>query len=902
MSTAAQTFRVFVSSTFADLRAERDALQREVFPRLRELCTLGGARFQAIDLRWGVTEEAGLDQRTMAICLEEIDRCQRMTPKPNFVVLLGDRYGWRPLPREIPAGEHERVKTWAAEHGTSKDRERLARWYELDENAIDPVFFLRPRTEEFEDRTAWAGEERELHDLLMRTTDDLGPHERLRYTLSATEQEIVRGSPKAAGHMFSYLRQLQSSGGAPLASDLPAGDAAKDFLDLVETAAGFVLDETANDRIQELKERLRTDASNPHHDYTASWDGSGATMDRIGHLPSRLDACLDLLVDQPDAVDELIAMIRSKYTPADDAASEQKADGLCIDVWIDLASVILDEMASAATVKPLDREIDAHRRFGLERIAFADEAHAEEFFVGRSEVLGSIRRYLLAPDRKLLAVVGDPGSGKSSLLAKAVKDAREEGEKPPGAVIVERYIGATPESSDIRALLSSVAQEIANQYERPVPEANDYQGVVRELRRLLDEAPSAERPLWLVLDALDQLSSGQRAQELIWLPAAPPPHVAIVVSTLDGHDCHAALQAKRPEPQIESLGNLSKDEGTRLLRSWLARAGRNPKQFDRVIERFMASDGSPLYLKLAFEEARRWRSEEPAAHTDLSVGVDALIKNDVFTRLADKRRGHGSELVEGSLGLLAASRFGLAEDELLDLLSADTAVMAEFGASPSADKVDTLPVVVWSRLYLDLEPYLNERESEGVVVLGFFHRQLREAAENTYANVQTAPARHAALGTYFRRRSDPTGDGAWTGGYARGLGELPFHLTEAGEARSQELFDTLTDFTFLERKATDVGVEPHDDGTITYTGVYALQEDLERALEATGDGEDAGDGRRPLIITATDFRDGAGHMIRCPWCNTAFPFTEDWRGAERPCVSCRGPLKLNEFIVPEPAT
>ena len=73
------TFRVFISSTFSDLVAERNALQEKVFPRLREFCQNHGARFQAIDLRWGVSEEAALDQQTMNICLEELRRCQRIT-------------------------------------------------------------------------------------------------------------------------------------------------------------------------------------------------------------------------------------------------------------------------------------------------------------------------------------------------------------------------------------------------------------------------------------------------------------------------------------------------------------------------------------------------------------------------------------------------------------------------------------------------------------------------------------------------------------------------------------------------------------------------------------------------------------------------------------------------------
>ena len=77
MPIATRTFRVFVSSTFEDLKEERNVLPREVWPKLRALCEQHGARFQAIDLRWGVRDEAALDQKTMDICLREIERCAR---------------------------------------------------------------------------------------------------------------------------------------------------------------------------------------------------------------------------------------------------------------------------------------------------------------------------------------------------------------------------------------------------------------------------------------------------------------------------------------------------------------------------------------------------------------------------------------------------------------------------------------------------------------------------------------------------------------------------------------------------------------------------------------------------------------------------------------------------------
>jgi len=109
MPQSSRTFRVFVSSTFSDLKAERNALQEKVFPRLRELAMSHGCRFQAIDLRWGVSDEAALDQQTMQICLGEIERCQKVSPRPNFIILLGDRFGWRPLPFAIPADEFEKI-------------------------------------------------------------------------------------------------------------------------------------------------------------------------------------------------------------------------------------------------------------------------------------------------------------------------------------------------------------------------------------------------------------------------------------------------------------------------------------------------------------------------------------------------------------------------------------------------------------------------------------------------------------------------------------------------------------------------------------------------------------------------------------------------------------------------
>ena len=52
MPTTTRTIRVFISSTFSDLKAERNAPQERVFPRLKHYCERRGRSSQAIDLRF----------------------------------------------------------------------------------------------------------------------------------------------------------------------------------------------------------------------------------------------------------------------------------------------------------------------------------------------------------------------------------------------------------------------------------------------------------------------------------------------------------------------------------------------------------------------------------------------------------------------------------------------------------------------------------------------------------------------------------------------------------------------------------------------------------------------------------------------------------------------------------
>lgn len=91
--------RVFLSSTFKDMNAERDYLLAHVFPVLRKMCKERDVSFTEIDLRWGVTEEESKNGQTVEVCLEEIDRCRHCPP--FFIGFLGERYGWIPRTNDL---------------------------------------------------------------------------------------------------------------------------------------------------------------------------------------------------------------------------------------------------------------------------------------------------------------------------------------------------------------------------------------------------------------------------------------------------------------------------------------------------------------------------------------------------------------------------------------------------------------------------------------------------------------------------------------------------------------------------------------------------------------------------------------------------------------------------------
>lgn len=111
-----RTVKIFISSTFRDMYAERDHLVKVVFPALREKLGKYHVYLIDIDLRWGVTKEQADNDQVLDLCLDLIDDC-----RPFFIGVLGERYGW--IPKKFPS-EAIRKYGWV-QHATGKSLTEL---------------------------------------------------------------------------------------------------------------------------------------------------------------------------------------------------------------------------------------------------------------------------------------------------------------------------------------------------------------------------------------------------------------------------------------------------------------------------------------------------------------------------------------------------------------------------------------------------------------------------------------------------------------------------------------------------------------------------------------------------------------------------------------------------------
>jgi hypothetical protein len=841
MTHAWRAVRVFISSTFRDMQAERDHLVRFVFPRLREELLERRIHFVDVDLRWGVTA----DQDAFDLCMDEIERCH-----PRFLCMLGGRYGWVPPPPALDAEFVGRLLGGASEAGelTAEEKQGFAALYAFDAGAGGFRLTARPGT---------GAEVEEWIEAGNRAVSLLQKARHPETEKSITASEVFHGAlDRLDVPTFRYFYFRNDD----VTSSIPPPDG-----ETYREGAGS----HGARALAELKERVRN-----AREY--AWRAPDEVI-RTERGPAWR---------APDEV-ERAAVPHFTYPCRWDPEARRIVDlrEFGDRVYRDLLASIDAEFGAEPPERP-DRL--AEENAALESFV---EDRVEGYVLGsRRPVLEALREHASGQDRNpLLCVVGAPGSGKSALLARFYRDHADGSD----ALVLSHFIGVN--ATDLRQMLWRLCGELGARAGLSLEIPTDVDELRKAFPAALEDAAGTRRVV-LMLDAVNQLDPAHAAHSMTWLPDPLPANVRVVLSALPGPALDALRRRRSPPVEVE-LGLLQAEDVTEIVDRFLDRYRKSldAAQRQRLLEKDDA--GNPLYLLTALEELRTLGVyEEVTRRIEALPGQVGPLFDWILARLeADpgfqdaEGRPVGGDLVARYASYLSLGRSGMAQSELADLVSPGDG--AGLPANPQGNV---------AALRALLRPYLMQRGN----LLDFFHGQVREAVQERYlADGEARREAHADIARYFRYRVDPAGDGSFGGDSVRGLSELPWHLTEAG--LWDELTDTLTNFRFLERKVAEVGVVETTDSqgrsATAYTGVYQLQDDYDHALSKLPGGTGGERARRPIILTPVDF--GDGYVIRCPFCHALVPFDEAWLGREMACPEkgCGGPWKVNPFKATRPS-
>ncbi|MFY9100094.1 DUF4062 domain-containing protein [Aliarcobacter cryaerophilus] len=779
-----KTFRLFVSSTFGDFKKERDVLHKKVFPKVDKYCNKNGFSFQPIDLRWGVSSEAQHDQKTLEVCLEEVRACKHF-PYPNFLIMAGDRYGYIPLPYMIEKNELDSIKdiinrnngkftiTYKPIENDNKEilshknpknitkLELIDEWYKLDENQLPVSYILQSRKVEYKEYSNWNEDQKYLRNILQNAANilfkDKNNQEYLKYFTSATESEVLEGiiDYKKITNTQEKLLKNRIVENADLdkkyvyAYKREIKHPSKDYIDFTEN--------------EEEKEFLKQKAMDFKNNLSI-------TLYKDNILSSNYDS-IDLY--EKNELQEFEEFIYKK-----------------------LINAIETQKKKLNNTLKIEQEI-------IEQNKFKDDK--QKGFIGREWTLNIINKYLFNDKtNEPLVIYGISGMGKSALIAKAIDNIPKNGNDK----LIYRFVGATQNSNTIRNILMSICDELVNK--NIIEDIKEYEieeyKFFKQINKILT---NIEKSIVIFIDALDQL---QFKDSLEWLPEKLNENIKIVFSVLKDEkykEDSYYYNILKNRVNSNNLIDISKDslESSKelLVENLLKDLNRKIDDYQTkyLIDQWNKTNYSPLYLKIAIEEVKQWKSGDKTQ--TLNSTVEGIIKE--YIENLTEIYHHEKIIVNKVFGYIHASKDGLCEKELLEILSEDlhdNKVMKNLVLNKFHEPIKVinprrknneehiLPMSIWSRLHTQIKPFIIERNIDNKSLMKFFHRQFTSVVDDLTKNNQIKL--HTKLSQYFYTMQDKTK--TWNKRYysLRMLSELPYQLYKS--ENSKQLKEILFDLEF----------------------------------------------------------------------------------------------------------
>ncbi len=742
-----ETVRIYVSSGFDDMHAEREYLAVRVFPTLRRWCERRRLRLVPVDPRSTVGElEATRNEGALRVCLSHIDRC-----RPFFLCLVGQRCGWIPDRSSITPRTLETFRGLKGhiEAGRSLQELEILHGVSQPFPSFDPEIQVRDACEHaflYLRDPLPATSFSKMHPRLQRVLDDAVEEDSssrrfLMSKLATLREQVI---PDAGGEVRQYRADWS----------FHAGD---------RTPQHALPLRCSSDR-QEIQRRWRR-----------QWR-------RLGVHVTGLD------IEERPGEGLRAREINEELT------SGRVVGFSCRETGRHLDSVILDDLKRAITARfPEHRPIDGTDELRRE----LDKT--EEIVSTRSRDTASLKKRLDELDwavesssKRIFVLTGRAGVGKSTLLARWVTHRRSSHRERE--TVHARFVGYGTRTRSMRAILFSLGRELEASG-KLIPWVfkmlDGPQGVRRVFPKLLSCSGHHGRTN-VVIDGIDELEAG--LSELEWLPRKLPTNVRLVVSfDLEDEQSRRVVGELRNDPRawVHELGPMEDlDERRQLGRHYLAR---NLTAWDEVFLTALAPVRGmeiPLHFETVLEEGRTLvASPVISERVHAELGEDP--KSAFSATLARRERADCSspispeEAIPLLLGGLAHAFDNLPEELLASLFHEAFGVPRERG-----EHVEELVHLFLHRF----SSYLM-RCGGG---FGFRHHLFLDAARERYTS-DGGRAREGArtIGEWHSLLSRACSAGSWRGAEAErySLANLARHQMMSGCRASA--IEALTSFSNL---------------------------------------------------------------------------------------------------------
>jgi nephrocystin-3 len=332
-----------------------------------------------------------------------------------------------------------------------------------------------------------------------------------------------------------------------------------------------------------------------------------------------------------------------------------------------------------------------------------------------------------------LVVLGPAGSGKSALLANWTAHYQAQ---HPEALVLLFNAAASDARVDTTSFVHWVTRGMlahASMSEIAEGETLLAHATADPLSMMADliEAFRDSIRLVIVCDGLEHFESNDASGGLAWLPPQLPPNVKVILSGRSSVGTAAAAERGWPVLTLPPLDALQQE---RLATQYLAGYG---KSLDSEhLQSLLSSPRTsvPRFLVAVLEELRVAGTHELLG--ELLAGylrcedLSALY-SQVLTRLERDFETVRSGLIGDVLALLASASEGLAEAEILELLT---------------QSEEPLPAALWSPIALALDGYFGRREAR----LYIADPELRSVVVHRYLASETArEERLQAIAAFF---------------------------------------------------------------------------------------------------------------------------------------------------------